>query len=323
MRRAPPSAPLPPTLAVLIALALHAAVLVFVRAKSRPSPRTLVPELAATLELSLVDDGPLPGHGAAQAGLSATPTRPETAIGLPHTRPRASGNPPAPALPAAPSPAASPTGPRSSPIGTPAARTIDLGLNDGVRRAALVGDWLELPPLPGRPSDGGLRQGLAALDAERGLARSSAATHAAYEAARRFAPQTGIGVFDVATDERGLVRSVTLASTSANQSDWQRVQAALNQLLQDRRLRVPPGARGLVARLRIETGELAGDRAERFRSERAPALGQAPGHTRELRAESTRSSLQPGQLTPTLGITIAGGGSGGNIRVVLIDERAL
>jgi hypothetical protein len=201
-------------------------------------------------------------------------------------------------------------------------RAIDLGLNDGVRRAALLGGWVELPAAPSRPSDGGLRQALTARDAERGLSRSSAATHAAYQAARRFAPRTGIGTFDITADEGGVVLSVTVASAPENELDWQRVREELHQLLKDRRLRVPPGARGLVARLRVETGELAKDQAERFRTERAPALGQVPSHPRELRAESTRNSLEPGQLSPTLGLTIAGGGSG-NIRVVLVDERAL
>jgi len=116
---------------------------------------------------------------------------------------------------------------------------------------------------------------------------------------------------------------VTLASAPAHEAEWQRVAQELQQLLKERRLRVPPGAKGLAARLRIETGELAKSITERFRSQRGPALGQAPDHPREMRAESTRSSLEPGQLSPTLGVTIAGGGSNASIRVVLLDERPL
>ncbi|MEY2937098.1 MAG: hypothetical protein RL033_7847 [Pseudomonadota bacterium] len=206
--------------------------------------------------------------------------------------------------------------------GTPP-RVIDLGLNGGVQRAALSGGWLELPSRPTRPSDGGLRQGLAALDAVRGLSRSAPAHHAAYEAARRFAPAIGMGIFDLVADERGIVLSVTLASAPADEAKWLRVGQELAQLLKERRLRVPPGARGLAARLRIETGELAKEIARRFRAKRGAALGQAALHPREMRAESTRDSLEPGHLSPTLGVTIAGGGSGPGIRVVLLDERPL
>jgi hypothetical protein len=192
-----------------------------------------------------------------------------------------------------------------------------------VRRAALLGGWLETPSTPKSPSDGGLSQGLAALDAERGLSRSSPAHHAAYQAARDFAPATGIGIFNVVADERGVVLSVSFAGTSSDETKWQRVGEELHQLLKDRRLRVPPGAKGLAARLRIETGVLAKDVTERFRPKRGTALGQAPIHPREVRDESTRKSLEPGQLSPTLGVTIAGGGSNESIRVVLLDERLL
>jgi hypothetical protein len=205
-------------------------------------------------------------------------------------------------------------------VATP--RAIDVGLSGGVRQAALLGGWLE-QPAPRRPVlDGGLLQGLAARDAERGLSRSSAAQHAAFQAARRFAPAIGIGVFDITADEHGVVLSVTLASALSNEADWQRVGEELQQLLRDRRLRIPPGARGLAARLRVETGELAQDIAQRSRLPRGAALGQAPSHPRELRAESTRNSLEPGQLSPALGMGIAGGG-GASVRVVLVEERAL
>lgn len=63
-------------------------------------------------------------------------------------------------------------------------RSIDLGLNGEFRRAATLDGWLELePPHPAR-SVGLLVEGLAELDAERGVSpRSGAALHAAYKAA--------------------------------------------------------------------------------------------------------------------------------------------
>jgi hypothetical protein len=203
-------------------------------------------------------------------------------------------------------------------------RHIDLGLNDGVRRAAMLEGWLEPVPKPKPPSDGGLSTGLAALDAERGQSRSNPANHAAYEAARRFAPPQGMGIFDLLTDDHGVVLSVSLASAPADEARWQRVAEELRTLLKDRRLRVPPGAKGLAARLRIETGELAKNIADRFRAPRGAALGQGQSHPREQRPESTRASLEPGQLSPTLGITVAGGGGNHpDIRIVLLSERAL
>jgi hypothetical protein len=208
--------------------------------------------------------------------------------------------------------------------GTAPSKPINLGLNGGVRRAALSEGWLEPVERAKPPSDGGLSAGLAALDAERGQSRSNPANHAAYQAARRFAPPQGMGIFDILTDDHGVVLSVHLASAPADEARWQRVAEELRTLLKDRRLRVPPGAKGLAARLRIETGDLAKDIADRFRTPRGAALGQGDGHPREQRPESTRASLEPGQLSPTLGITLAGGGGNDpNIRIVLVSERAL
>src|SRR5690606_35565940 len=138
----------------------------------------------------------------------------------------------------------------------PKKRPIDLGLNGGIQRAAALGGWLEPEPPRPAPSVGLLVEGLAQRDAERGLARSSAAIHAGYEAARRVAPN-GIALFDLRTDERGVVLSVTLPSAPSNEAGWERVAQELRELLQQRRLRVPPGAKGLAARLRIERGTLA------------------------------------------------------------------
>lgn len=216
------------------------------------------------------------------------------------------------------------TGAANGAEGAVPGKHIDLGLNDGVRRAALLQGWIEPVAKPKPPNDGGLSAGLAALDAERGQSRSNPANHAAYEAARRFAPPQGMGIFDILTDDRGVVLSVSLASAPADEARWQRVAEELRVLLKDRRMRVPPGAKGLAARFRIETGDLAKNIADRFRAPRGAALGQGQSHPREQRPESTRASLEPGQLSPTLGVTIAGGGGNDpNIRIVLLSEQPL
>jgi len=118
--------------------------------------------------------------------------------------------------------------------------------------------------------------------------------------------------------------SVQLASAPADEARWQRVAEELRTLLKDRRMGVPPGAKGLAARFRIETGDLAKNIADRFRTPRGAALGQGQSHPSEQRNESTRASLEPGQLSPTLGITVAGGGGNdSNIRIVLLSEQPL
>jgi hypothetical protein len=168
-----------------------------------------------------------------------------------------------------------------------------------------------------------LVEGLAQLDAERGMSRSGAAVHAGYEAARRAAPN-GTAVFDLRTDERGLVLSVQLASTASNEAQWQRVAKELQELLKDRRLRVPAGAKGIATRLRIDRGPLAQTLDERDKAKRAAALGQRELHPRETRELSTRAHLDdPRQLSPTLGVSVAGGGDGPRIQVAVLDERAL
>jgi hypothetical protein len=105
---------------------------------------------------------------------------------------------------------------------------------------------------------------------------------------------------------------------------WQLVRQELQELLKDRRLRVPVGAKGLATRLRIERGQLAQTLIERDKVKRGAALGQQELHSREPRDTSTRAHLDdPRQLSPTLGVSAVGAGGGALIRVAVIDERAL
>jgi hypothetical protein len=317
-------------LAVLIALALHGGLCVGLRRAERGAPARAQPlDFDATVELALETEDVQQGREVPEQALPAPSADPVPATSIGRAS-RAAPQPLARVEQTAPAPAAAevtlPEGaeaPADAIGAAPGVRPIDLGLNGGVRRAALLGDWFEPVAKPKPPSDGGLLAGLAALDAERGQSRSNAANHAAFEAASRYAPATGMGIFDILTDEHGVVLSVTLASAPADTARWQRVGQELQQLLKERRLRVPPGAKGLSARLRIETGALARENADRSRTKRGPALGQESLHPREIHYESTRASLEPGQLSPTLGVTLAGGGSGQRIRVVLLSERTL
>jgi len=326
-RRAPRR--LHPALAISVALGLHAAMLFGVRFEAVRG--TMPREDEAAIEFSMLTE-----EAAAGTAQQLPPSEPaESPQAAPHSAARRA------ARIAALSPEATSDTAEAAPSdtgalpdgtdgvegaeGTAPGKHIDLGLNDGVRRAALLEGWIEPVAKPKPPSDGGLSAGLAALDAQRGQSRSNPANHAAYEAARRFAPPQGMGIFDILTDDHGVVLSVQLASAPADEARWQRVAEELRTLLKDRRMRVAPGAKGLAARFRIETGDLAKNIADRFRASRGAALGQGVSHPSEQRNESTRASLEPGQLSPTLGITVAGGGGGGNdnIRIVLLSERPL
>jgi hypothetical protein len=231
-------------LAVLLAGAFHAAVFLSL---GRSAPRRVVsvqPSDLVGIELSFAEDAvpspreapppaaALPLAAAAQSALE--PFGAERANGV-RTSESALLAASRAGVPAAspekePGAAASAAGavPRASdePAGQ---RSIDLGLNGGIRRAAALGGWLEPEPPRPAPSVGLLVEGLAQLDAERGVSRSGAAIHAGYEAARRAAPN-GIALFDLRTDERGVVLSVTLASAPSEEARWQRVGQELQQL---------------------------------------------------------------------------------------------
>jgi hypothetical protein len=212
------------------------------------------------------------------------------------------------------------TSPTRPPEATVERRKIDLGLDGTVSRELILH-----PPSDqtnaARPSVGLLKEGLDARDAARGISRSSPAIQAAYGAAGQ-APPDGLAVFDIRADALGKVVSVTLVSFGSNEARWKQVEGSLRSQLKKRRLRVPPGAAGLLTRLRIERGALSKDVADLDRQERGVALGQDYLSPKEVREESTRSSLETGKITPTAGVGIGGRG-GTKTRVVLVSERVL
>jgi hypothetical protein len=212
-------------------------------------------------------------------------------------------------------------GPAEAPAPTPP-RPIDLGLEGGVTRMALLSSRSERPEQPA-PSIGLLSEGLAALDAAHGVSRSGVAVQAGYEAAAQLAPSEGLALFDVRADASGAVVSVALVSTGPDDERWRKVGERMRDLLAARRLRVAPGTRGLLTRVRIERGELAKTKTELGRVlERGPALGQGSLPPRAIADESTHQSLSPGQLTPVWQ-AYSSEKKARSLRVVVLSERAL
>ena len=95
---------------------------------------------------------------------------------------------------------------------------------------------------------------LAARDRELGLSRASPLVTAAHEAASpSIAPDEGSATFEIQSDETGRVVSARLVSFGSDTSAWNDVgRAIVTAMASDaKRLRLPPGARGLRARLQI------------------------------------------------------------------------
>jgi hypothetical protein len=320
MASRPGSRQLHPGLALLGAAVFHGLLLVLAWQKlpAGISPR---PSLVPVTEVEVLD---------LNEPQREQPSPAAPALGLPRSLPalraeraaKGSGNPIAPSLETGDEMTLPAPGASASPAPESFAERpkIDLGLDGSLTRQLLLKPPREQQNA-GRPSVGLLKEGLDARDAARGLSRSSPAIQAAYRAAGQ-APPDGLAVFDVRADASGNVVSVTLVSFGSNEERWRRVAGALQSQLKKRRLRVPPGSAGLLARLRIERGELSKDVADLDRQKRGVALGQDYLGPKDQREESTRSSLEPGKITPTAGGSIGGGG-GTKTRVVLVSERVL
>jgi len=288
------------TTALVAAAALHVAVLgsSYLCHGRRAEPAVLPGERPAIdVELELVEKV----DQSAAATATAEPTHAET-TGEPlapstshHAPTSAAGEEAALATPPAESaaPGASAEAPPSSPApAADARRPIDLGLEGGYMRMALMSGQFEKPEAPPKASVGLLSEGLASLDAAHGTSRSSAVVHAGYEAARELAPSEGLALFDVRADATGAVVSVALVSSGPDEQRWTRVGARLRDLLSGRRLRVAPGTRGLVTRVRIEHGAVAKTRTELEQIlGRGPAMGQGEGPPRAIAEESTHQSF--------------------------------
>jgi hypothetical protein len=108
------------------------------------------------------------------------------------------------------------------------------------------------PPSHGSTT-GGLAEGLAEHDASLGLGSGGPVVSAAHAVpVEALVSIDGAGVFDVLTDPTGRVVSVNVADVTSDDLEWRKVARALLAQLAGRMLRVPPGARGVAVRVRVE-----------------------------------------------------------------------
>jgi hypothetical protein len=108
-------------------------------------------------------------------------------------------------------------------------------------------------PKKRRQSVGALNEGLEARDRAHGLARGGVVASAAHTAALSQGPTRGHATFVVEADAGGRVRSVRTAGVNGDRALWERVARALMAALGAKRLRVPPGARGLRVTVLVES----------------------------------------------------------------------
>lgn len=305
-------------MALVVALGLHAVLVLGSRHASRgPEPHAQRP---AELEIEVLapprdiaaastvrEQGEVPPARLANAAATLRATREAV-----ERTPAIEGAPPL--APAAEVP------PSTAPVASAPPAPIDLGLQGGVLRDALLGRRFDVPA-PSKPSIGLLTEGLAQSDAAKGLSRSSAAVSAGYLAADRLAPPMGLALFEVRADATGAIVSVNLVSEGPDEAGWLQVAEAMRRELAKRKLRVPPGALGLLTRLRVERGQHAADPSAMNRLERGPAMGQGPLPPRQAADESTQSSLGRG-LSPTLQV-YSSEKKARATRVVIVSERVL
>ncbi len=105
---------------------------------------------------------------------------------------------------------------------------------------------------PPRSITGGLAEALDEEDAKRGMSRGAPVKVAVDAAAHTSdAPGEGKAVFDVAVDATGECH-INLLSSNGDFEQWNRLAAVIRNHLAGKRVRVPPGARGLRVVVEVE-----------------------------------------------------------------------
>ncbi len=215
-------------------------------------------------------------------------------------------------------------GPSTASSAKPDRRPVNLGLGGKTRSSLLLAsrgrDTMRRP----RESVGMLREGLAELDARRGLGPAGAAASAASRAASAVGPSRGIAVFDVRTDAKGLVTGVTLVGFGSNAGAWSAVARRMATSLRGRRLPLARSSRGTLTRLQVAVGQEAKPAAGTERTKRGAALGQGSRSASDVaRDESTRAIMNGPTPSPTLGKKVVGASSARRVRVSVLSTSQL
>ena len=137
-------------------------------------------------------------------------------------------------------------------------------------------------------------------DAERAASPVSPAVSAGYHAAQ-YGPKSGTVLLEVRADAEGRVISVQVLGSGQN-GTWAKVADELQKRLRGSRLRMREGAKGLVARLRIERGKFTRPPGTMKKLKAVPAIGQESRSFAqdEARAELEERNRREG-VTPALG----------------------
>jgi hypothetical protein len=120
----------------------------------------------------------------------------------------------------------------------------------------------EGPPPGAAPvsSTGGLREGLHAHDVELGLAATGPIVGAAEQATRESrAPVDGFALFRADFDAGGKIQNVRVLDASSESEAWREVASAIAEALRSKPVHVPPGSRGVIVTLRVESAWLNAD----------------------------------------------------------------
>lgn len=239
--------------ALLGALALHGSLLL-VRARHAPSSSVRAPERAAEQFID-IDEVPLADAPAANEPPSMPPVGSEVAESVSPGRARAdrriTSNSNLPTVADAPSSddalaAAAAQSTPGEPTPAEPERKIDLGLDGHF----FLGAPSERVPSTRKPESKPrpdpqkrLENALAADDVQRGLARGNALVGSLSAAAREAGPVRGEAVFSVTVGADGGMLSAELVRGAS--SEWAAALGSFRALALKKRLRVPPGARGL------------------------------------------------------------------------------
>jgi hypothetical protein len=133
-------------------------------------------------------------------------------------------------------------------------RPMDLDVNSYWRRATTESPAAPAQPSASSPSDrvtAILRNGLDERDRDAGLGAAGAFVSAAHEAASgSSAPEAGTATLEIESDAAGAVVAARVVA-SDGAPGWTGVARDLVRAMSAKRVRVPPGARGVRARLRI------------------------------------------------------------------------